>query len=77
MEEMLDRAGTHLFMMRPDRFISYAKEVLQVQVSEASVQDIERVDRSTQEPHEKEYRPLAGTSWINCRMVAGVTTSIR
>lgn len=42
-------------MMRPDRFISYAKEVLQVQVSEASVQDIERVDRSTQEPHEKEY----------------------
>jgi hypothetical protein len=45
-EELRDRAGGRLFMMRPESLLQHAKNVLQVTVNDASVEDVERVDRS-------------------------------
>lgn len=42
-EEMHKVAGTRLFMLRPESLLIHAREVLQVEVRDESVQDIERV----------------------------------
>lgn len=45
-EELTERAGTRLFMLRPESLLFHARSVLQVEVSAESLQDVERVDRS-------------------------------
>jgi hypothetical protein len=45
-EEMGRRAGVRLFMLRPVSFLLHARQVLEVEVRDESVQDIERIDRS-------------------------------
>jgi PIN like domain len=45
-DELHSRCGGRLFMLRPESLLQHAKEVLNVAVSDASVQDVERVDRS-------------------------------
>lgn len=45
-EELQARAGVRLFMMRPESLLLHAKEALDVTVSDESLQDVERVDRS-------------------------------
>jgi hypothetical protein len=44
-EEMRQRAGVRLFMLRPDRLLAEAAPALQVDVRGESLQDVERVDR--------------------------------
>jgi hypothetical protein len=39
-------AGTNLYMLRPENLLRRAKTALQVEVDPASVEDVERVDRS-------------------------------
>jgi PIN like domain len=41
--EMQEVAGTRLFMIRPESLLPYARQILDVDVREESVQDIERV----------------------------------
>lgn len=45
-EELKERAGTRLFMLRPESLLFHARSVLQVEVSAESLQEVERVDRS-------------------------------
>lgn len=45
-EEMRTIAGTRLFMLRPESLLRHAREILQVEVREESVQDIERVSEA-------------------------------
>jgi hypothetical protein len=45
-EELRDRTGARLFMLRPESLLLHAKKVLRVKVNDTSVQDVERVDRS-------------------------------
>jgi hypothetical protein len=45
-QELRDRAGTQLFMLRPESLLLRAPQILRVRVSDESVQDVERVDRS-------------------------------
>jgi len=45
-DELRNRCGGRLFMLRPESLLQHAKDVLDVAVSDASVQDVERVDRS-------------------------------
>ncbi len=44
-DEMRRRAGVRLLMTQPDRLLILAREVLDVEVQEQSLQDIERVDK--------------------------------
>jgi hypothetical protein len=44
-EEMRERAGVGLFMLRPTALLSLAREVLKVTVQDESVADTDRVDR--------------------------------
>jgi PIN like domain len=44
--ELRDRAGTQLYMLRPESLLIHAKHLLRVKVSEESVHDVERVERS-------------------------------
>lgn len=44
-QEMRERAGTRLLLSRPESFLTHASQVLAVKVDEASVKDVERVDR--------------------------------
>jgi hypothetical protein len=44
-DEMHTRAGVRLLMTQPDRLLILARDVLDVEVQEQSVQDIERVDK--------------------------------
>jgi PIN like domain len=44
--ELRQRAGTQLFLQRPDSLLIHAKTLLSIDVSDASVQDAERVERS-------------------------------
>ena len=44
--ELRQRAGTQLFLLRPDSLLIHAKKLLSIDVSDASVQDVERVERS-------------------------------
>lgn len=44
--ELRERAGSNLFMLRPDSLLIHAEDVLKIAISEESVQDVERVDRS-------------------------------
>jgi hypothetical protein len=41
--EMRQVAGTRLFMLRPESLLPYARQILDVEVREESVQDVERV----------------------------------
>ncbi|MFJ3501323.1 PIN-like domain-containing protein [Streptomyces sp. NPDC090135] len=43
-EELRQEAGTRLYMLKPDKFLSYARDFLQVEVTEDSVQNVEMVD---------------------------------
>ncbi|MFD5492223.1 PIN-like domain-containing protein [Streptomyces sp. NPDC127091] len=43
-EELLREAGVRLYMLKPDRLLTYARDFLQVAVSEDSVQNVEMVD---------------------------------
>lgn len=45
-QELRERVDSQLFMLRPDSLLFHAKKVLRVKVSDESVQDVERVDRS-------------------------------
>jgi PIN like domain len=45
-EEMRRRAGVRLFMLRPDSLLLHARQVLEIEVRDQSVQDIERIDKS-------------------------------
>jgi hypothetical protein len=42
-EELLREAGVHLYMLKPDRLLRYARDLLAVAVSEETVQSIEQV----------------------------------
>jgi PIN like domain len=44
-DELRDRAGTRLFMLRPDSLLLHAREVLKLQIRDESVEDVERVDK--------------------------------
>lgn len=44
-QEMRNRAGVRLFMLRPESLLVRARVVLQVDVRDESVEDVERVDR--------------------------------
>jgi hypothetical protein len=44
-EELRNRAGVQLFLLRPESLLVHAKDVLDVKVSDESLQDVERVDR--------------------------------
>lgn len=43
-EELLLEAGVHLYMLKPDRLLRYARDLLSVTISEETVQNIEQVD---------------------------------
>jgi hypothetical protein len=45
-DELRHQVGTRLFMMRPRSLLLHAKKTLRVKVSDTSVQDVERVERS-------------------------------
>lgn len=57
-EEMWDRAKVKLFMLRPESLLRHARSVLDVEVQEASVQDVERVDRFLAEGESKTEEPI-------------------
>jgi hypothetical protein len=44
--ELRERVGTQLYMLRPESLLVHAQHILRVKVSEESVQDLERVERS-------------------------------
>ncbi|MFD9060175.1 PIN-like domain-containing protein [Kitasatospora purpeofusca] len=46
-EELLGKAGVRLFMLRPDRLMSYANKYLAAGVSTESLENVERVDART------------------------------
>ena len=48
-EEMKNFANVRLFMLRPASLLVLARRILQIHVSDESVQDIERVDRALEE----------------------------
>lgn len=48
-EEMRKVAGTRLFMVRPESLLLHARQILRVEVSDESVQDIERVAEAEEE----------------------------
>ncbi|MFI9528512.1 PIN-like domain-containing protein [Micromonospora rosaria] len=48
--ELRDRAGVRLFMVRPAQLLKYARAVLSVTVREDSLQDADRVDAFLSEP---------------------------
>jgi hypothetical protein len=58
-DEMRARTGGRLFMTRPTRLLSLAREVLEVTVREESVADADRVDRLLAEPEPT----LPGGGW--------------
>lgn len=43
--EMRQRSGRQLFMLRPTQLLDYARTALEVTVREESVQDVDRVDK--------------------------------
>lgn len=45
-EEILGLAGVNLYLLRPDSLMIHARQALRVEVSDESVEDVERVDRS-------------------------------
>lgn len=45
-DELREHAGTRLFMLRPESLLVHAKKALRLKISDTSVQDVERVDRS-------------------------------
>jgi hypothetical protein len=47
-EELLREAGVGLYMLKPDRLLTYARDFLQVSVSEDSVQNVEMVDSQSE-----------------------------
>ncbi|MEH0972801.1 PIN domain-containing protein [Micromonospora sp. CPCC 205546] len=49
-DELRDRAGVRLFMVRPAQLLSYGRAVLSVTVREDSVQDADRVDTFLSDP---------------------------
>jgi hypothetical protein len=44
--ELRDRVGTRLFMLRPESLLVHARDVLNLAISDESVEDVERVDRA-------------------------------
>lgn len=46
-EELLREAGVRLYMLKPDRLLTYARDFLRVTVSDDSVQNVEIVDAQT------------------------------
>lgn len=57
--EMRERTGGRLFMLRPTRLLSLAPEVLEVTVRDESVEDADRIDRLLAEPESS----LPGGGW--------------
>ncbi|WFE92733.1 PIN-like domain-containing protein [Micromonospora sp. WMMD987] len=49
-DELRERAGVRLFMVRPAQLLAYASEILSVSIQEDSVQDADRVDTFLAEP---------------------------
>ncbi|MGW0166307.1 PIN domain-containing protein [Streptomyces sp. NPDC003343] len=47
-EELLSKAGTRLYMLKPDRLLTYARDFLQVAVSEDSLQNVELVNAQSE-----------------------------
>ncbi|MFF3143338.1 PIN domain-containing protein [Streptomyces sp. NPDC057927] len=47
-EELLREAGVRLYMLKPDRLLTYARDFLQVAVSEDSVQNVEMVNAQSE-----------------------------
>jgi hypothetical protein len=57
--EMRQRSGRQLFMLRPTQLLDYARTALEVTVREESVQDVDRVDKFLSESQEV----LPGGGW--------------
>lgn len=45
-QELRDRVGSRLYMLRPESLLKHGEQSLRVKVNEESVQDVERVERS-------------------------------
>jgi hypothetical protein len=50
-EEMLRESGARLYMLKPDRLLTYARDFLRVAVSEGSLQNVEMVDTQSDVDH--------------------------
>ncbi|MFL6239308.1 MAG: PIN-like domain-containing protein [Actinomycetes bacterium] len=59
-QELKHRAGTRLFMLRPEELLARARTALSVHVKDESVQDVERADRSWSRPTDELE---ASTGW--------------
>lgn len=66
-EELLREAGVRLYMLKPDRLLVLARDILEVAVSEDSVQNVEMVDaQSTSNP------PQLVGNWSYPTLVAAI-----
>jgi hypothetical protein len=82
-EEMLRESGAKLFMLKPDRLLAYARDVLRVEVSEGSLQNVEMVETQSEVDHriqrlegtDGSYSDAVLRAWIEVEKAAAMVTA--